>query len=150
MQESKPVPLNAAASVHRVVPFAHVVEVDRSLAFYALLGFEVENVLRDGDGSAFWAMVKSGTGEMMFARASGVVEASEQAVLFYMYSGDVAGLRARLLERGVVNGGGFHGNRVPTQASGVVFEVSRPSHMPAGELRVHDPDGYVILLGQLG
>lgn len=133
-----------------MVPFVHVAEVDRSLAFYALLGFAVQSALRDGEGRAFWAMVKSGSGEMMFARASGAVDAGQQAVLFYMYCENVAALRVRLLERGVVNGGGFHGNRVPTKASGEVFDVSRPGHMPAGELRVHDPDGYVILVGQLG
>jgi hypothetical protein len=32
----------------------------------------------------------------------------------------------------------------------MVFAVSHPPHMPIGELRVTDLDGYVILVGQLG
>lgn len=140
----------AGEHVYRVVPFTHVVDVDRSLGFYAKLGFCVASVLRDGEGRAFWAMVKSGAGEMMFARASGVVDAAQQAVLFYMYCEDVAAMRRRLQEGGVVAGGGFHGTRAIVDERGVVFEISHPGHMPAGELRVHDPDGYVILVGQLG
>jgi hypothetical protein len=30
-----------------------------------------------------------------------------------------------------------------------VGEIEHPSYMPAGELRVLDPDGYVVLVGQL-
>jgi len=30
----------------------------------------------------------------------------------------------------------------------VVFEVTRPHYMPEGEVRVVDPDGYGLLIGQ--
>lgn len=30
----------------------------------------------------------------------------------------------------------------------VVFEVAFPDHMKTGELRVADPDGYCVLIGQ--
>jgi hypothetical protein len=29
-------------------------------------------------------------------------------------------------------------------------EIHHPHYMPAGEIRVVDPDGYVLLVGQLG
>lgn len=136
--------------MNRLVPFAHVVDVRASLKFYGLLGFVPESVLKDASGSEFWASSRSGGAEIMLARASGVVDAAQQAVLFYMYGDDVAGLRRRLLERGVVDGGRYQGGCVGGDVRGVVFEISHPGHMPAGELRVHDPDGYVILVGQLG
>jgi hypothetical protein len=30
-----------------------------------------------------------------------------------------------------------------------VGEITRPFYMPAGEFRLEDPDGYVLLVGQL-
>ena len=33
--------------VHRSVPFIYVADVERSLAFYALLGFEAREIMRD-------------------------------------------------------------------------------------------------------
>ena len=38
----------------------------------------------------------------------------------------------------------------PPAAGVEVGEVKRPFYMPAGEFRVADPDGYVLLIGQLG
>jgi len=103
----------AACAVNRHVPFVHVGDVEASLDFYALLGFVPESVMKDGHGRAFWALAKSGKGEIMFARASGPVDAEQQAVLFYMYSTDVAGLRRHLLENGVRDGGAYCGAAAP-------------------------------------
>ena len=91
---------------------------------------------------------------MMLARASEPIVASQQAVLFYMYSNDVAGLRVHLLAQGIRDAGRPLDERPPIEhalipAGAVVFEIGRPSYMPQGELRIHDPDGYVILVGQL-
>lgn len=141
---------NPSAAVHRLVPFAHVGEVDASIAFYALFGFEVQSVLRDPQGRAFWAMLKSGGAEIMFAKSSGPIDAGQQAVLFYMYSDDVAKLRTHLLASGLADGGPFLGQAGPNGGRRVVFAISRPHHMPDGEIRVADPDGYCILVGQLG
>ena len=140
----------AACAVNRHVPFVHVGDVEASLDFYALLGFVPESVMKDGHGRAFWALAKSGKGEIMFARASGPVDAEQQAVLFYMYSTDVAGLRRHLLENGVRDGGAYCGAAAPGDGPRMVFEIARPDYMPAGEVRIADPDGYCILVGQLG
>ena len=143
-----PQPLAFPGAVNRLVAFVHVANVDTSLEFYALLGFSVRSALRDGAAS-FWAMAQSGGGEIMFARASGPVDADQQAVLFYMYSERVADLRERLLRAGLHDGGAFNGMPGPGGGRRVVFALTHPRHMPAGELRIADPDGYVILVGQL-
>lgn len=139
-------------SVNRIVTYAHVVDVDVSIEFYALLGFGVVSSLRDdhGRGKTFWARAASGTAEIMFARASGPVDPTVQAVLFYMYSVDVVILRRHLLKSGLFDGGAYLGQCGPNNGRRVVFEISRPHYMPAGEFRIADPDGYCILVGQLG
>jgi hypothetical protein len=137
-------------AVDRAVTYLHVASVDESLRFYALLGFEADSVMRDPTGVAFWALVSSGGGEVMFARASGPIVAEQQAAMMYMYSPDVAALRRVLLEGGVRDAGVYAGRRQAGDGPRAVFEVSHPHHMPEGELRVIDPDGYVILVGQLG
>jgi hypothetical protein len=54
-------------------------------------------------------------------------------VLFYLYSPDLIALRAHL------------------QSSGVkVSPITYPDYMPKGEIRVDDPDGYCLLIGQAG
>ncbi len=145
----------AAHTVQRMVTFAHVVDLEASLAFYSLLGFTPGDVLGDEKGKAFWAFASSGRGirgsgraEIMFARASGPVDASVQAVLFYMYCDNVAALRQQLLQAGVRDGGRFTGC-AGQDSPRAVFEVAYPHYMERGELRVSDPDGYCILIGQL-
>lgn len=66
-----------------------------------------------------------------------------------MYSDDVAALRAHLLATGVTDGGRFFPPHNPAPARAAVFDIARPFYMPAGELRIHDLDGYCILVGQL-
>ncbi|MBU6412517.1 MAG: hypothetical protein KGS45_03515 [Planctomycetes bacterium] len=145
-------PINASR-VQRLVPFVHVATVQTSIEFYSLLGFMLQHVMSDSSGRPFWAMLQSGDdaskAEIMFAVASGPVNASQQAVLFYMYSSDVATLRQHLLASGVRDGGMYAGCATPNDGPGMVYEIAHPAHMPAGELRVIDPDGYVILVGQL-
>jgi hypothetical protein len=144
--------------VHRCVTYVHVADVEASLAFYAGLGFAAVNTLRDPQGRAFWALARSGDGgdgsergaEIMFARASGPIDPAAQAVLFYMYSSDVRALRGHLLGRGLHDGGVFTGQAGPNDGRRVVFAVAARDYMPGGEMRVADPDGYCVLVGQVG
>jgi hypothetical protein len=128
---------------------AHVKDVDAALAFYSLVGFEPVNTLQDHSGRTFWAMARSGSAEIMFAQADGPVDPAQQAVLFYMYTADVRALRQDLLDKGVADGGVFRGQAGTGDGCRVVFAVSHPDYMRAGEVRVSDPDGYCILVGQL-
>lgn len=110
-------------------PYAHVADVQRSIDFYARLGLEVQNT-HDAGGRLVWAFMTSPTepaAGLMLALADGPVDPDVQAVLFYCWTADVVSLRDEL----------------------GVGEITHPFYMPAGELRVADPDGYVLLVGQL-
>jgi catechol 2,3-dioxygenase-like lactoylglutathione lyase family enzyme len=112
--------------IDALVPMAFVADVARSVAFYQKLGFEVCNRIEDQ-----WAMMESAEARVMFSRASEPVDATQQAVLFYLYTRDVKALRQGLLAKGVA-----------------VSEIKHPDYMEEGEVRVEDPDGYVLLIGQ--
>jgi len=135
-------------TVSRLVPFVHVADVETSLAFYALLGFEPRHVMKDALGHTFWALAQSATAEIMFARADGPIDAEQQAVLFYMYSTDVEALRRHLLGNGLHDGGAYRGAKGPNDGRRITFAVTHPHYMQAGEVRIADPDGYCILVGQ--
>ena len=118
--------------------YAHVADVQRSIGFYRRLGLEPANS-HALDGKVVWALVTSPSANpeaagarLMLAQADGPFDAASQAVLFYCWAPDVHGLHDEL------------------EAAGVdVGDVEHPFYMPAGEFRVVDPDGYVVLIGQL-
>jgi len=124
--------------IDALTAYAHVVDVERSVGFYRLLGLEVQSSY-ESEGKIVWALVarpgdapgQAGT-RLMLALASGPIDAGSQAVLFYCWTPDVEGLHDELAIAGVEVG-----------------EVTRPFYMPAGEFRAQDPDGYVLLVGQL-
>ena len=120
-----------AAHLVGLIPMAHAVDVQRSADFYKLMGMEVRGSLRDPFGALQWVHLACDDAHLILARASGPVSASEQAVLFYLYSPDLVALREHLLGSGVN-----------------VSAITYPGYMPKGEVRVEDPDGYVLLIGQ--
>jgi hypothetical protein len=100
--------------------------------FYRRLGLEIENTY-EVEGRLQWAFVTRNEARLMLALADGQVDAASQAVLFYCWTPDVRALHGELTAAGVEVGA-----------------ITHPFYMPAGELRVEDPDGYVVLVGQLG
>jgi len=113
---------------------AHVANVQHSVDFYKLLGMELRGSLKASDSSELrWAHVACEQAHLMFARASGPIVSSEQAVLFYLYSPNLVALREHLLAAGVS-----------------VSNITYPEYMTKGEIRLEDPDGYVLLIGQAG
>lgn len=150
-------PLTTPIPVHRVIPYAHVADVQASLDFYALLGFTPGNIQRNHAGALVWAWAQSENTKtgltpaaIMFARASGPINAAEQAVLFYMHCRNVGALRVHLLASGVRDGGDFRPPHPESSLHRTAFTLTYPPHMSEGELRLHDPDGYVVLIGQHG
>jgi len=127
----------------------HVADVERSVDFYARLGFAPGNVMRDHSGRACWSGMGDGEARIMFAAASTPVVPEDQAVILYLHVRDVAALRAHLLANGLHDGGQYTGCGALNNGRSVVFEVTRPDYMQSGELRVADPDGYCLLIGQL-
>jgi hypothetical protein len=119
------------ARIQGLIPMAHVADVQRSVAFYNLLGMEVRGSLRNPQGILQWVHLSSAQADVMFTRATDPVIASQQAVLFYLYSPDLIALREHLLANSVT-----------------VSSIAYPDYMPKGEIRTEDPDGYVLLIGQ--
>lgn len=116
-----------------LIPMAFAADVQRSVDFYRLLGMEVRGSLRVPSGELKWVHLACDQAELMFSRASDPVIPSQQAVMFYLYSPDLIALREHLLANNVK-----------------VSAITYPDYMPKGEIRVDDPDGYVLLIGQSG
>ena len=117
--------------VSGLVPFVHVADVERSVAFYALLGLEVRDTFAPC-GWLAWASVGNEDAALMLAHASKPVEPDRQAVLFYLYARDLAGLREHLVAHGLTPG-----------------EIVDGSPGPRQELRLIDPDGYCLMIAQI-
>ena len=120
-----------APKVTGLIPLAHAADVQRSVDFYRALGMEVRGSLRNPAGYLQWVHLSSEQAHLMLARASETIIADQQAVLFYLYSPDLIALRELLLAAGV-------------KASPITY----PEYMPKGEIRLEDPDGYILLVGQ--
>jgi catechol 2,3-dioxygenase-like lactoylglutathione lyase family enzyme len=109
---------------------AHVKSVPRSIEFYQKLGFTVRNTfVPEGRSEYSWAWLQAGGAHLMVTRADEPVDASRQAVLFYIYCGDVPAFRDALEKEGVTVG-----------------EIQYPFYAPRGEFRVTDPDGFVLMV----
>jgi len=121
----------AAPSAARFVPMLHVASVARAAAFYAAFDFAIGDVHHEpGCEEPVWAWLGSAAGaELMLVQADAPVDASVQAVLFYVYCDDVAAMRERVLAAGIDAG-----------------EIVHPFYRPRGEFRVVDPDGYVLMV----
>jgi hypothetical protein len=126
------------AKVTGLIPMAHVADVQRSADFYRLLGMELRGSLKNSSGALQWVHLANDQADLMFVRASEPVIPRQQAVLFYLYASDLVGLREHLLSNGLLSNGLS------------VSPITYPNYMPKGEMRVDDPDGYCLLLGQAG
>jgi catechol 2,3-dioxygenase-like lactoylglutathione lyase family enzyme len=113
-------------------PLLHVADVERSLRFYALLGFETIDV-EGNAGSLGWARVHCEGGAIMFVRAEGADSANGDRFFLYLYTPDLPALRTQLSSAGVEVG-----------------SIAYPDHMRSGEMCLKDPDGYVIFVGHWG
>lgn len=130
---------NASAPIGAVVAMVRVVNMERSLAFYARLGFKVGNYVPREAQPADWHWVwlyqpqapnwKTGANVMLVR--GGEVDAKAQGVLFYLYAADLVALREQLLAAGVQCGG-----------------ICYPEYLPKGEFGTHDPDGYQLMIAQ--
>jgi len=121
------------ARVTGLIPMAHVADVQRAVDFYKLIGMELRGSLKNSSGDLQWAHVACEQADLMLTRASEPVVATQQAVLFYLYSPNLIALREHLIAAGVG-----------------VSAITYPAYMPKGEVRVDDPDGYCLLIGQAG
>ena len=112
-----------------LVPLAHVADLQRSIDFYATLGFAVEERYEQ-DGWLLWCRLRRERAELMLALASEPVHDHAQGMLFYLYVDDLDGLRA-----------------TPGLEAGPILDHDAPR--PAREMRLQDPDGYVLMVAEL-
>jgi catechol 2,3-dioxygenase-like lactoylglutathione lyase family enzyme len=112
-------------------PLLHVTDVARSIRFYEQLGFVTVDT--DRQNPIGWARMHCDGGALMFLRAEKAIDVSAQAVLFYMYTPQLTQLREQLAGAGLKVG-----------------PIKHPDYMRSGEIRLDDPDGYVILVGHWG
>ena len=118
-------------AVSDLVPFTHVADVDRSVAFYERLGFEMRHEYAPED-RRLWAFLERGDARLMVAEGDEAVEPGAQAVLFFLYTRDLDGLRARLVSDGVPAGAITTGNLGPDR-----------------QMEVVDPDGYALMVAEI-
>ena len=122
-----------------LVPMVHVADMERSIAFYRLLGFEIGNSVPPV-GPKHWAWLychevadwRNGA-NLMLTRGHSALGPKGHSVLFYLYTSDLIALRNGLIEKGVKVG-----------------EISYPDYLPKGEFELEDPDGYCLMVAQSG
>ena len=115
----------------------HVADVERSAAFFRLLGFEIGNRVPK-TGRPHWAWLYSPGApdwrrgaNLMLARTGRPLQPEAQDVLFYLYARDLVALREKLLLEGLKPG-----------------EIKYPDYLPKGEFQLEDPDGYCLMIAQ--
>ena len=113
-----------------ITGMAHVQSMSASIAFYAQIGFRVAgDFVPPGQTEPSWAWLESGGASLMISQASEPIIAAQQAVLFYLYTDDVAAKHAELHAAGIS-----------------VSEITYPFYNARGEFRIADPDGYVLMI----
>lgn len=124
------IPAAQLQTLRELVPFAHVEDIERSIRFYEQLGFKVSNA--DGEpGKRRWVWLTNGRAHVMLARTARPLNPDAQDILFYVYAPDVVEYRNQLMARGIKVG-----------------PLKHPEHLPKGEFRIDDPDGYCLMVGQ--
>jgi hypothetical protein len=104
-------------------------DLDRSTAFYAHLGFEVDNTYTpDQQAKPTWAWLTSNGSSLMIARADHPIDPEAQGAIYYFYCDDVPAMHGHLQRLGLAPG-----------------KISYPFYCPKGEFRLVDPDGYGLM-----
>ena len=119
-----------------LVPFLLVADVKRSIPFYEALGFEVIKRYEPHGRLEFAGLEATPSAKIMLARVAEVPESGPGAStpgFLYLYTSDLEGLRARLLDAG-------HG-------AGEIEPGPGPG--PSRQMCVRDPDGHGHMVAEL-
>jgi ketosteroid isomerase-like protein len=116
--------------VSRLIPFVHVTDVERSIAWYGHLGFVVTEVFTPA-GRLNWANLVSWDAELMLQRAfSRVIDPG--AIVLWLYSHDLGALREQLVAADVS-----------------AREIVDGTPGPRQQMELTDPDGYTVMVAQI-
>jgi len=118
------------AEVNASVPVVYVTDIGTSARFYELLGLACQ--IRGEDGEWRWAYLKCGDVGLLLASGVSVLSADPGPVLLYLRTDDISQIENALKD------GGMH-----------VEHLGYPDHAPGGELKVVDPDGHCLMIGQI-
>jgi catechol 2,3-dioxygenase-like lactoylglutathione lyase family enzyme len=125
-----------AANVVDLVPFILVTDVDRSIAFYETLGFDVVKRYAPKGRLEFAGLEATSAAKVMLARVDEVAATDPDAPtpgFLYLYTSELEGLRARLLAAG------HHADEIE----------AGPGPGPNREMCVRDPDGHRHMVAEL-
>jgi catechol 2,3-dioxygenase-like lactoylglutathione lyase family enzyme len=126
----------AIDTVVDLIPFVFVIDVERSIAFYEVLGFRVVKTHAPGRTLEFAALEATAAAKLMLARVDEVPsrdpDASSSGFL-YLYTPDLDGFRERLISAG------FDPDDIQ----------EGPGPGPNRELCVRDPDGHGHMVAEL-
>ena len=114
----------------------HVGEVERSIRFYRMLGFELVDVEGEEGRPLAWARMSTADGSaimLLGGEAEHPVKPELQGILLVLYTAELSALREQLVAAG----------ESPSA-------IERPAWMPSGHFMLRDPDGYTIGVNQWG
>jgi catechol 2,3-dioxygenase-like lactoylglutathione lyase family enzyme len=112
-----------------MVAFSYVADLAASRSFYELLGFRE---VRSGTAAASaWSELSSSNYLLLLVATRPRLEIPALPLGFYFFYEDVEAVRAGLIEAGQQ-----------------VEHVGYPGHARGGELKLSDPDGNTVLIGQ--
>ena len=128
---------NQIAPVSGLVPMIPVLDVERSVSFYNLLGLAVGNrVPRNGPMQWAWLYAPNVPDwrrgpNLMLTRSEGAIDPAGSKILLYVYATNLVALREELVRAGQTPG-----------------TIRYPDYLPNGELQLIDPDGYCLMIAQ--
>jgi catechol 2,3-dioxygenase-like lactoylglutathione lyase family enzyme len=124
-------------TVTGLVPMIPVLDVERSVEFYKLLGFAVgHRVPREGRMNWAWLFAPNAPDwrrgpNLMLSRSESTIDPAVRSVLFYFYASDLVALRQELQRAGQNPG-----------------PIKYPDYLPKGEVAIHHSDGYCLMIAQ--
>jgi predicted enzyme related to lactoylglutathione lyase len=117
-------------AVQSMIAATYVRDIDASRAFYELLGFREQSAGKAATSA--WSALQHNGHSVLLASTQPPLDLPRLPLLFYFYLDDLDAVASALGTAGVE-----------------VTEAGHPPHALGGEVKILDPDGNTVLLGQL-
>jgi len=116
-------------TMQSMVAAAYVRDIGASRGFYELLGFREHSAGKAATSA--WSSLRNGTQRVLLASSSPPLDVPSLPLLFYFFFDDIETVVKALGQAGVA-----------------FWRMGHPPHALGGEVKVLDPDGNTVLLGQ--